>query len=956
MASMFDVFRSAQSNAQRVSVEDRETIISTNKSIITTGRGLTPANIFTLGDDDSGVVQEDLKQTAPSTLNRIPRIVGECVTGGIVVYKDRVGTAPNGNAITSYVLVLSHTNIAQDWSTVNTSDETELTNLLDTRFFTDPGGVIVSSVMPGFCLTTPELTPTQDHDCWYGSYQPAIYYNGQICIFGSNGVVEGLADPTKDYSDPANVTTINDNFRVAVYVGSTDSSNQVFPANGQNASSFASIPNSTKYFGLVFACIEVTSDPEIDITGLGEWKFGIDNISNYLPAGNLYTRERKNNPSIILQEYLTNTRYGVGLANTYIDATSFGEWESNCHLDVFSGTAYGTNPGEWVYQDPRNSSGTLTSAPWMATNNAINTSLSVGENIKRITQTGLGQLHWDHELQKFRVIKQRGQRFSDINSLFNFNSDNIIGKIDISSGDFFNLPTFAEVRYPDVRLLSQSNNIRMNVSAGDLQANEPLNGVSYEFPMINGRARAQVMANISLYENREDTIITFDADYTTRDTQVGDYVTITDAAQGLDTQVARIIRITEEVLPEGGLIYRYQLKKYNDKPFQPQSYSDDPYEATDDNLFVQEPIYIRVVEAVVCDAAGSTPNPLDTPITVYTYNYATNANTDVTPSSITSTSTTGFNMNINYGYPSFDNNFIAFAVEGTGAAMDKLKVVAKTGDDYWMPTYDGQTYTFDSPLDGDPNYTGNTRYILLRTDKLGQNATASQPDNYVFDINYYYSQSYPNLTTNTFRIDHPMATEWNITGNAQVSTTYGDTYISQDVANVTATTTTQTTSTLQHDIGALASDNYYLHVSGTVNPGTQSNVYYQITKNSWVEVRAVCDIEHTQDKVHFTSGNTDAQDAKFAKSGRRTMVLARIPATDLAPGTDYNFTSKVALDFWPDLGVFPTGKTQVFLQYRSYIIWQWTHPDIIQPGLVGSATISNLKYEIRNNSRMKDEP
>lgn len=954
MASMFDVFRSAQSNAQRVSVENRDTVVNTNKSIISTGAGNLPANIFTLGDDPNvGQAQEDLAQVPPNTLNRIPRIVGDCVTGGIVVNKHLVGRSVNGNAINSYILVLSHTNIEVAWNTVNTASESELTILGDTRFYTDPGGVIGSSVLPGFCLNAVDPTSSQDNNCWSSGYTPAVYYNGQLCIFGSDGVVTGLADPLSDYTDPANVTTINNNFKVAVYVGHTDGSNQVFPGNGQDASNFAYIPNQTQYQGLVFACIQVTSDPEIDITGLGEWKFGIDNISNYLPAGNLYSRKRKNNPSITLQEYLVNQRYGLGLNPALIDTDSFAAWESNCTLDVFNGTAYGQGPGEWVYQDPDNSSGTLTEAPWMATNNAINTSLSVGDNIKRITQSGLAQLHWSHENQVFKIIKQRGQRIPDIDALFKFTSDNIIGKIDITSGDFFNLPTFADVRYPDKRLLSATNNIRMQVSANDLSANEPVNGVSYNFPMINGRARAQVMANISLYENREDTIISFNADYTTRDTFVGDYITITDSATGLDNQVARIIKVTEDITSDGGLIYRYQCKKYSDKPFQPQSYSDDPFSNTDENIFTQTPTYIRVIQAVVCDNPGSG---LNTPITVYDYNYASNANTDVTPSSITTTSTTGGNMNINYGNPSFNNAFIAFAVKGTTEAMNKMRVVAKTGD-YWMPGYGGHTYTFDSPLDGDPDYTGNTRYFLLKTDKLGQNGTASQPDNYVFDINYYYTNSYPNNTTNTFTIDHAMATNWNITGNALTTTTYGDTYVSQNIANITTTGSTQTTSTLQHDIGEFASDNYYVHVSGTstLNPQTidPGNANIIVKSDSFVEVVAVCDIEYTENYVNFTTGNTDAKTTEFAKTTRRHMVSARLNNTDLKQNTDVNFTAKIPINVYDDLGMFTTGRTQVFLKITDDITF--TDRSGYWFDSAGTTVLSNLNYEIRNNTRMKDE-
>jgi len=948
MASLFDVFRSAQSNAQRVSVENRDSINRTNQSIITTGRGATPANIFTITGAGEGEIsgQEDLKQIEPNTLNRLPRVVGRCVTGGVVIDKTRVGTAPNGNAIHSYIIALSHTHIDEVWSTVNTNSASVLNSLKDTRFFEDQFGVIVGTVEPGFCITATELTPTADNDCWYGSYDPAIYYNGQLCLFGSNGVVTGLADPEIYRSNTSAYEPINNNFRVAVYVGHTDGSNQVFPGNSQNADQFATIPANTSLQGMVFACVEVTSDPDLDITGLGEWRFGLDNFSNYLPPENLYTRERKNNPALVLEEYLTDTRYGLGIANTFIDTNSFSEWRSNCDLDVFNGTAYGGNPGDWKYQDPDNSSGTLTTARWMAINNAINSSLPVGDNIKRITQAGLAQLHWDHEEQLFRIIKQRGQRFSDIENLFKFTSDNIMGRINITSGDFFSLPTYAQVNYPDRRLLSETNSVRMEVSAGDRQANEPENGVTYNFPMINGRARAQVMANISLYENREDTVIEFDADYSTRDTKVGDYVTITDEAQGLDTQVARIIKITEQIGSDGALFYSYQCKKYSDKPFQPQSYSDDPYEGTDTNIFVTPPIYIRVVQAIVFDNAAAGT------IDIYDYNYATNANTDVTPSSITaSLNQPKLNMPINYGYPSFaaGEEFIAFAVEGTGEAMDFMKVVARVGNDYWSPSYGGHVYTFTSPLDGDPDYTGNTRYFVLKTSKLGQSGTTSQPSNYSFDINYFYSQSYPNNETNVFTISHPMDT-WDITGNAMVTVSgTGDTYIEQSVANTTVTSTAGATTQYLYDVAQLASDNYYLGVLGTANVASPGGDY-TLSSDSYVEVRCECEIEYDTNRVSFPTGSTESYPDRFVKQTRLFNVMKRWQGIDIPTDTDQNFAEHVALDIWDDLGLFP-GKCNMRLRYRANLTWD--HPTL--PSQSGTCELTNLKYQIRNNSRMRVE-
>lgn len=1011
MISMFDVFSSAQSNAQRISVENRDSIIRTNQSIITTGAGVSPSNIFTVKNGTNiGQTQVDLDQVAPNTLNRIPRIVGKCVTGGVVIDRSSIHQSSNSESITSYILVLGHTHIAQTWSSVNTSSEAELTALKDTRFFTDPNGVIVSSVRPGFCIDALEVTPNLEENCWSNTYQPEIYWNGDLCIFKGDGVVEALADPVNYAADPTDVNPINDNFRVAVYVGNTDGSNQVFPGNGQDADQYARIPPATSMDGLVFACIEVTSDPDLDITGLGEWKFGIDNVSNYLPDTNLLTRDRQNNPSLILQKYLTEGRYGLGLDPNLLDQPSFDAWRLACKDDI--GNSYGGDPGEWVYQDPDNSSGTFTEAPWMVTDNVINTSLSVGDNIKRITQSGLAQLHWDHEIQKFRIISQRKQVISDIDNLFKFNADNIIGRINISSGDFFNLPSYAQVTYPDRRLLSSENSIRMEVAQSDQAPNEPQNGANFNFPMISGRARAQVMANISLYENREDTIIEFNADYTTRDNKVGDYVTINDPGQALDNQIARIIKITEQITADGGLFYSYQFKKYSDKPFLAQTYTDDPYASTAPNLVTSDPTYIRVVQAIVFDQPQVSPGT----ITQIDYYYDTNDNTDVTPSSTRVRTLPKLSMPINYGYPSFDsgNTFVAFAIEGTAADMDRLEVQAQVSDDFYMPTYGGQTYTFESPLDGDPNYSGNTRYFILKDSKLGQSGTTSQPNNYNYKFKFWNSLTYPYAETNVWQANIAQTT-WDITGNAMVTNLAGDDIITFEPGGTYPTSTTGGTppQTYLYDVGQFKADNYYLSVGGVCNIGTRPGVpgtNYNIDTISHVEVVVTANVEYDTDQCEFPTGDSTipGYTDRWTKAYRKYRIMSRLDHSQLKANTDIDFKDQIAVEFYNNAGLEFPGKATIDVSLKSYILWVDTEPyvpptpppypeqptetsrscEILNsrvtgyqlinfsdrpqlrvynpiecvptpyvpgPNILQNATISDFKYEIRNNSRMRDE-
>jgi hypothetical protein len=798
---------------------------------------------------------------------------------------------------------------------------------------------------------------------------------------GSSGVVVGLADVQEIQSDPLNYKTINSNFKVAVYQGHTSGYNQIFPrvnsktggtghaSPAPDANAYGRIPPGTNLAGLVFAVIEVTDDPDLDINGLGEWKFGLDNSTNYLPAENLNTLERFNNPSNILKAYLTDTRYGVGINPDFLDDESFEEWRINCDLDVFNGAAYGTNPGQWIYYDPDNSSGTPVVDRFMETNNAINSSLTVGENIKRITQSGLAQLHWDHETQVFRIIQSRGIRIPDIDELFNFNSDNIMGEINITSGDFFNLPTFATVTYPDRRLNSDSNAIRMEVSEADRLQNEPENGVNFTFPMINGRARAQTMANISLYENRNDEIIEFTADYTTRDTMVGEYVTITDDHQGLDTQVVRLIKITEQLTPEGGLFYKYQAKKYTDRPYQPQVYSDDP-NGTGENFLESSNQNIRVMEII--EGYHEDLNNMSYARRTQ-YGYATDNDDDVIPNSKSQDTVDKFYIDQYYG-SAMAGGWIGISIEATKAYHNAVKItVRRTDADYWSPEYAGHTLIVPGVIDGDPGFRGNRRIVIRSSvtedgSQVGDLWRFGQSGNYEIQVESFYNQSYPYQFSNTWS-DTINVETWTETVGGFTTLPSGDTVIEH----------TGTGTTLQ-DLGKLVEDQYYITVSATVTigdsdpaaPGFELRPGY-ITADSIASVIGeLLYYDHTTDvKIPFEipvdAGNGNTTKTKFDdlyKSYQRSITCgSSLGSNELQPGGTYKLTGKVPIEVWSERSTYP-GQAYMNVGSTSTVRWQRYYQDtgdIYEPD--GQPTYSHpltaeftdLKISISNNSRMRPE-
>lgn len=997
MAGLQDLFQSSAAAAQKISVDNRTSVIRTNRSIITTGRGSTPANIFTLPSDNQreGSSQADLAQLGANTLNRIPKVVGRCVTGGIVIDKYTIpGSRPQR---TQYVLALSHTHIDLIFSDYLKQDGIEPGTALDVR-------VDVDIPKMGYCVTALESTSSVGQNCWNGNNNnpPEIYRDGKLCVFGSNGTVIGLADPaTFDAGEPE-FEAINSNFTVHLYCGwgGLDSrENQIFPRDDTDASSWFLRPGRGTYAGMVFAIIEVIKDDDLDITGLGEWRFGIDNSSNYQPQG-VGTRKRRNNPSQILQQYLTDTRYGVGLDPAFLDAQSFEDWRINCELDVFNGTAYGTNPGEWVYWDIDNSSATFVKDRWMATNNAINTSLTVGENIKRITQSGLAQLHWDHEIQRFRVVFTRGIPDLDIDTLFNFNTNNTINTIDITSGDFFNMPTYATVSYPDRRLNSESNALRLDVSDSDLALNEPENGVSYEFPLINDRARALVMANISLYENRDDEIIEFVGDYTTRDTKIGDYVTITDANQALDKTIVRLVRITEEVTPDGGLYYKYQAKQYSDKPFQAQTYTDDPL-ARDREFFGNSEgnligeisgslaQQIRVEQIVVFDTNGPRYD-LSTPGIQYDIVYSDN--TSVVPTGYTTSAITRFTVEQGYGstYMGTDDQgrTIGFKIRSNMTYHDTVKIEASVGDDqYWSPCYASQSYVIPGAINGNTgptgNFAGNARYIVLGLDKLGQTGTQSQPDHYTWRINSYFSQSYPSKSSNVIEISVPIGNNtvlpsskpsYTQTGTGMTTMSDGEVRITEEPSDITLSLNDTNQNSGKYDLALLPKDTYYLKMDAelVINdywqdtysqvplefPGKWINQPIYGDANPFAKVTLELLTKYHSNNTVFPEGAGNGDTTRYTDQYKaftrayRTGILVK--SGEIYPGNTIPVKIYSPIDLWSGGDQFPT-QAQLSISGQCIAYWLGESGNDINDAYPVFATLKNIRYEVSNNSRMREE-
>lgn len=195
-------------------------------------------------------------QVEPDTTNNIPVVYGKAVISGAVT--DAVLT--NGNQTMYYCLVLS------ERTGVKLSDSTQ------------------------------SVITFKD-----------IYWNNERLIFNSTGItVASTVDAT-------GVVSTGVAGKIEVYCYNNGSTGPVVPYNYTNASlanAYSVFPNWTtnhSMTNLVFVIIKMTYDSTNNVTGLGDWKFVLEN-SMYMPGDCLY-------------DYMTNTRYGAGIDPAEISST-----------------------------------------------------------------------------------------------------------------------------------------------------------------------------------------------------------------------------------------------------------------------------------------------------------------------------------------------------------------------------------------------------------------------------------------------------------------------------------------------------------------------------------------------------------------------------------------------------------------------------------------------------------
>jgi len=369
-----------------------------------------------------------------------------------------------------------------------------------------------------------------------GSYTVNNIYRGDAKLNFTGASVSSITDPNATSSN-----NVNGKMRCRVYAGNAQSSaNQIFPATGKVAAQtlLSTIDSSTNYEDLVYAIFEVDYDAENGLTGLGQITYDITNSLT--------------NPANVLLDYCQNDRYGAGLSSSELDLPSFDDMFDYCseQVDYISTANVTLQHNRWQIDG------------------MMSTYQPVKDNIDQICQASNTFFSYNPKRGSFSVVPNRAATTSEKNAAYVFDNNNIIDKIDVASTELYSMYNSIEAEYPAVNQKDQTSTVYVATPGVDRNANEPDNGLNVRYDIVNDAPRVKNLANIDLRQSRVDQVLTFDADYSAIQVDVGDIVKVTEPTYNFSNKLYRVMRTVEKELPNSMLVVSVVLLEYSDDVYE----------------------------------------------------------------------------------------------------------------------------------------------------------------------------------------------------------------------------------------------------------------------------------------------------------------------------------------------------------------------------------------------------
>ena len=369
-----------------------------------------------------------------------------------------------------------------------------------------------------------------------------IYWNDSRLNFSGSTVI------SREVPDDTGTLQTDDKWnglvRIWVYAGGADSSNQIFPTSSPVNARTTIGESDTNYNlnNLVFAVVQIDYNADAGLTNLGQIAFQITNSLKQ--------------PGSVWQDYMTSTRYGGGFDISELNTATVSS------LNSLSANQTG------LIQFESNGTTPLNQARYEI-NGIIPTADTIKNNIERINMASASWTTYDYGEGRWKVIAN-----TTGTSTFAFTDDNIISELTLSVTPLEDQFNVLEVEFPDRGLRDQFNYFRENLNPAEMNDLEPTNELRLRLDMINNSIHAGRLGRIEMRQSRVDYVVSFTADYSAIQCQVGDVVSLTNSVYGFDNDLFRITRVREVETQEGGLVAEIVLLQYSDDVYSENTLTD----------------------------------------------------------------------------------------------------------------------------------------------------------------------------------------------------------------------------------------------------------------------------------------------------------------------------------------------------------------------------------------------
>ena len=241
-------------------------------------------------------------------------------------------------------------------------------------------------------------------------------------------------------------------------------------------------------------------------------------------TGATATVANSSNPALCLRDYLTNSRYGKGLATSFIDDTLFNAAANKCDALV---TSYTGSSTQKIF----------------TCNAVINTGQSLINNVKVILSSMRGIMPYSQGKYGL-VIEDQGS------ATFAFDESHIIGGISIRSESKKTKFNRIVATFPDPSANWQLNQIEYPIAGSSEEAGYLLEDGGIELvknmdlPCTTNIYSAQDIASIALKRSRNALMVTFNSTSEALNCSVADIVSVTHSTPGWTAKPFRVQKLT----------------------------------------------------------------------------------------------------------------------------------------------------------------------------------------------------------------------------------------------------------------------------------------------------------------------------------------------------------------------------------------------------------------------------